>query len=185
MTNSEQHNCETKDGVPFLIRVATVDDAEPLLDCVRHAARSTGEISMMEEDFPGTVSEEREFLQSEIDDPHCIRFVAVAEGSIVGTLDFRGQRFFRVAHTDVLGMLVAKEWRDRGVGRLLLQRLISWVTTNQPTIKKVCLSVFSSNHAARALYEKLGFEIEGIRKRQFRRSTTEYVDEILMGIWVK
>ncbi|HEU12758.1 MAG TPA: GNAT family N-acetyltransferase, partial [Euryarchaeota archaeon] len=42
------------------------------------------------------------------------------------------------------------------------------------------LEVFSTNVNAIELYKKLGFEIEGIRKKQFKIEGN-YVDDVLMA----
>ena len=49
--------------------------------------------------------------------------------------------------------------------------------------KKASLQVFSTNARAIALYKKLGFEIEGLRKRQYR-IRGEWVDDVMMGRWL-
>jgi len=43
--------------------------------------------------------------------------------------------------------------------------------------------VFATNLRARRLYESLGFEEEGVRRRHVR-IRGEYVDEALMGLWL-
>ena len=58
---------------------------------------------------------------------------------------------------------------------------INWSRENG--IKKVNLEVFSSNINAISVYEKIGFEHEGIRRSQFIVDG-KYVDDILMTYWV-
>jgi len=46
------------------------------------------------------------------------------------------------------------------------------------------LHVRSSNKGAIALYEKLGFVVEGIRVRMIKLGPDQYLDNIAMALWV-
>jgi RimJ/RimL family protein N-acetyltransferase len=102
--------------------------------------------------------------------------VAVAGGQVVGMI-----------HVDVsrhgfgeLGMLVASDWRGRGIGSALVQAAIDWARSQR--LHKLCLEVFAHNTAAIALYRKFGFAQEGRRVAQYRRATGELWDSIVMGL---
>jgi RimJ/RimL family protein N-acetyltransferase len=47
-------------------------------------------------------------------------------------------------------------------------------------LEKISLTVFSTNKPAISLYRKLGFEVEGISKKQYKIEG-KYVDEVTMG----
>lgn len=79
-------------------------------------------------------------------------------------------------------MCVARDWRNRGIGRQLLQTCIE-VCTREGFIEKLELEVFSNNPGAIALYRSLGFELEGVRKGSIRKAG-EPVDIICMGKWL-
>jgi RimJ/RimL family protein N-acetyltransferase len=103
-------------------------------------------------------------------------FVAVADGAIVGEL-----------HVDPswmgfgdIGMMVAADWRGRGVGMALMAAAIGWARDHG--LHKLALSVFPHNHAAIALYRKCGFVPEGRLVRHVRRSSGELWDLIEMGL---
>ena len=49
--------------------------------------------------------------------------------------------------------------------------------------EKIILSCFSSNERALNLYEKLGFQEVGRRRKQFYMDST-YSDEVLMDLWI-
>lgn len=61
-------------------------------------------------------------------------------------------------HVGVLGILVAREFRGRGVGRALMQ---SCLERCRGKFQLVELSVFATNGAGRKLYESLGFRTWG------------------------
>lgn len=65
-----------------------------------------------------------------------------------------------------------------GVGGQLLQAVLAWA--NHEAIKRIELTVVSENEAALALYKKIGFEVEGVKRRSLLMDG-EYYDEYYMG----
>jgi len=101
--------------------------------------------------------------------------VAVADDRIVGTLHVSVSRH----GFGEIGMLVDQDWRGRGVGSALVQAAIDWACDQG--LHKLSLEVFTHNAAAIALYRKAGFVEEGRRRKQYRRSSGELWDSIVMG----
>src|SRR6266540_1152370 len=79
-----------------------------------------------------------------------------------------------------LGMLVSEGWRGRGVGSALLRAGIEWA--RGAGAHKVALQVWPHNAAALALYEKFGFQREGLLRGHYRRRNGELWDAIVMGL---
>jgi RimJ/RimL family protein N-acetyltransferase len=79
-----------------------------------------------------------------------------------------------------IGMMVASDWRGRGVGTALVEAAIEWARARG--LHKLSLGVFPQNDAAVALYRKLGFVEEGRRVRHIRRANGELWDLIEMGL---
>ena len=102
--------------------------------------------------------------------------IALVDGEIAGEL--------RVEQTGFgygeIGMMVAADWRGRGVGTALVAAAIDWARTRG--LHKLTLSVFPHNDAAIALYRKFGFVEEGRRPKQMRRASGELWDLIEMGL---
>jgi putative acetyltransferase len=131
------------------------------------------------------VAEERDGIASEppVDiDARAARWVldgtlvAVAEPELIGSIHVERSRF----GSGEIGMLVAREWRGRGVGSALLAAAIEWARENE--LHKLCLGVFPHNARAIALYRRFGFVQEGRRVQQIRRSSGELWDTIEMGL---
>jgi ribosomal protein S18 acetylase RimI-like enzyme len=102
--------------------------------------------------------------------------VAVAGAEIVGSVHVdRSRHGF-----GEINIMVAREWRGRGVGSALLATAIEWA--RERGLHKLSLSVFAHNAAAIALYRKLGFVEEGRRVKQYRRSSGELWDAVDMGL---
>ena len=82
-------------------------------------------------------------------------------------------------HVGALGMGVAASHRRRGVGEQLAKAALN--RSRAAGLKRVELEVFASNRAAIKLYEKLGFEREGV-KRSARYLDGAYDDLVLMAV---
>jgi putative acetyltransferase len=86
--------------------------------------------------------------------------LAESDGQLIGHLGI--ENYQGVAD---LGMMVAADWRGRGVGSALMEGAVVW----------------PHNEAARALYRKFGFVDEGVLRRHYRRRSGELWDAIAMG----
>lgn len=74
---------------------------------------------------------------------------------------------------EIARIAVAKELQRQGVARALLEELESVCRTQE--ITKILLDVRSGNVAARALYEKSGFQEDGIRQRFYENPREDAV----------
>jgi L-amino acid N-acyltransferase YncA len=72
---------------------------------------------------------------------------------------------------------VERAWRGKGVGRVLLERLVA--LAREHGYHKLVLSAFPTNDAGMALYQKLGFRTVGIYKEQGQLDG-RWVDTIVM-----
>jgi RimJ/RimL family protein N-acetyltransferase len=115
-------------------------------------------------------------LHEALDNERAVVLVAEADGHIVGQL-FMDHARYGVAN---LGMLVSGAWRGRGVGSALLGAGITWARA--AGAHKVALQVWPHNAAAIALYEKFGFQHEGVLRQHYRRRNGELWDAIVMGL---
>ena len=76
-------------------------------------------------------------------------------------------------------MGLARPWRGRGVGSLLMTSAIEKARADG--LHKLSLEVFPHNTAAIALYRKFGFVEEGRRLQHYRRANGELWDSLVMG----
>ncbi len=89
------------------------------------------------------------------------QFVAECNHEVVGWCDIIRIDQPSRAHVGTLGMGVAREFRQRGIGRRLL--LAALERAAQVYLESVELTVHASNVAAIRLYESAGFTREDIR----------------------
>lgn len=124
------------------------------------------------------------WIQEHVDNPGQLLLLAEVNGTIIGNVTFEVGAFRRTSHRGNLGISVAKQWRERGVGTALLASLLEWATES-PDIEKVCLDVFATNATAIGLYRKFGFIEEGRRIKDIKRGSDDYVDTVMMYKFVQ
>jgi RimJ/RimL family protein N-acetyltransferase len=107
--------------------------------------------------------------------------VALHGDRVVGELSISREEHPVTRHVASIGMMVAPEWRGRGVGTALMTEAVRWA--REAHVEKLALSVYPDNQAARALYRKFGFEEEG-RLTGHSKKRIGYLDEVVMGRWL-
>jgi RimJ/RimL family protein N-acetyltransferase len=85
---------------------------------------------------------------------------------------------FRNQDNTTLGIAIANQWRGKGLGRLLLQEMITRVEHIWHP-KNIYLNVVSSNTHARRLYESLGFRLIARLPRWYEYNG-KYLDEFIL-----
>ncbi|HEX5440622.1 MAG TPA: GNAT family N-acetyltransferase, partial [Ktedonobacterales bacterium] len=106
------------------------------------------------------VEQRLERLQSLTSDDHW--FVAEVDGAVVGLAGLSVGRG-RLRHSGHVFLFVSRDFQGRGIGSRLLETLLD-VADNWLLLRRVELTVFAGNVRAKALYERHGFVVEGLRK---------------------
>ena len=167
-----------RDGRNVVLRLATVEDADAILENINAVCKE--EVYLLMDAVPFDLERERAWLR-EFDGTRNALFVAVDGARIVGQVDCHGGRYSKDRHTGLIGIAIRSGWREVGVGRALMDRVLRWMRARG--FRRAFLSVFSTNERARRLYESMGFEVEGVRKRQYV-IRGEYADEVVLGLWL-
>jgi putative acetyltransferase len=112
------------------------------------------------------------------------QFVAVTkdksgEDSIIGTAGLVVNANHRTRHSGGIGIMIHKDYQNMGVGTALMQAIID-IADNWLMLIRVELSVFEDNERAIHLYEKFGFEKEGLKRFAGIRKG-KYENEYLMA----
>lgn len=106
-------------------------------------------------------------LKSELQNVSSKYIVAKENGEIVG---FAGI-WYSVDDAHITNILVRKSYRNKGIGSLLLEKLIEIAKTKT----SLTLEVNTKNEIAQKLYLKYGFKNLGIRKKYYDGIEDAYI----------
>ncbi len=165
------------------IRMCQIEDAEEIIQTVKIYLLDSEFIPLEADEFNPTIEQEKEFIQSFIDNDNSLLLVAIYKGQIIGNIDLTGSQRKALKHTAVVGMGILKEWRNSGLGTALIHSAIDW-TKHNSVLEKLILHVFSTNEAGIMIYKKAGFIVEGVQKNLIKIDDNCYVDSFLMGLEV-
>ncbi len=162
-----------------MVRPARLDDAARLLRLMRAVDEETpymiygrGERGMSRDDIRHVILEAG--LQRGV-----ALLAAQAGPDLVGYILAMGGGLARTRHcVRVSALGVLRAWWRRGVGRALLTSVEQWARDMGGG--RLELETMAANDAARCLYESLGFEIEGRRRRAFLVGGA-WMDALVLG----
>ena len=166
-------------GLCYSIRSAGEQDARSLSEVrvqidgeTENLDREQGEAYIDETGFKQIIKEDSERSNH-------LFLVAVVNDRIVGFSRCEGNPLKRTSHKVEFGVCVLKEYWGYGIGKKLLEESVQWADANG--IKKINLNVLETNDKAIKLYQKYGFEVEGILQKDKRLSDGNYYHTVLMG----
>jgi RimJ/RimL family protein N-acetyltransferase len=105
-------------------------------------------------------------------------FIAEEDKQLIGYLIAMGGSVKRNKHSVYLVIGILAEYRGRGIGTKLFEQLEKWA--KEHNIHRLELTVVTQNQAGLQLYKKMGFEIEGT-KRKSLYIDGKFVDEYYMS----
>ena len=163
-----------KASTAITLRAQEPSDAHEL--SALHGASGSFEGTLQLPDMP--VASRLEWLQKI--EPNSCRLVAVADGRVVGAAGLHpAGNSLRRSHVRMLGIGIGAEFQGRGVGRLLIARLLHWAD-NWAGVLRVELTVHADNDRAITLYRATGFVEEG-RHVAYALKDGRYVDALCMA----
>lgn len=169
----------TVNELHYSIRSARVEDAASLS---KVRLQIDGETENLDRERGEAYIDEAGFIELIEEDSASdtnLLLVAEADGRIVGFSRCAGNALKRTAHQVEFGVGVLKEYWGYGIGKELLKQSLHWADTNG--IKKMTLKVLGTNEKAIQLYQKHGFEVEGILKADKFLRDGNYYNTVLMG----
>lgn len=105
-------------------------------------------------------------------------YVAEENGKVIGLGILMNHGNLRKKHVRVITLMVNSDYQNKGVGSLLMDKLIN--LSESINIIRLELCVFRDNYKAINLYKKFGFKEEGIKVKSALKNG-EYIDEIMMA----
>jgi RimJ/RimL family protein N-acetyltransferase len=159
----EVSQTSTADLMQPILRSATANDARWYIEHVGAlAAESDAQIPLRTDEFFRSPDQQAEMFIGATARGDLF-LIAEMNGIRIGELNLRRGSRAAFKHSAVLGISVAREWRNRRIGSALMQRAIHWAA-GEGALRRIELNVFATNAAAIRLYQRFGFVIEGRRK---------------------
>ncbi len=144
--------------VEVVIREATAKDVEQV-------------VVIEEKSFSDAWS--KAIFQAELVLPYTMFLVAEIEGLVAGYIIVEDI----ASELNIMNIAVLDDFRKLGIGGMLVEAILSYGKKNK--VLGVTLECRVSNTAAVALYKKMGFHIEGVRKGYYSDGEDAYI------MWVK
>ncbi len=161
-----EKNVILKNNQECLLRNATGDDAQDVLNVFLETHEQTDFLSSYKDEASFDAAFEEKFLTNKEFEEREVYLCAVVDGHIVGTagVDSIGEN--KVKHRAVLGVAIDKDFCGIGIGRALIAACIE--CAKDAGYSQLELEVVSENNNAIALYKSMGFIEFGRNPRGFR-----------------
>jgi len=167
-----------KDGT--IVCIEPVNGTEDCKEFQRFINTLTREGTYLLVDKPITLKEEKQWLNTQVTEQRKgkqLYLKALVDGRLIG--DCFAKPGFGRNHGNVnLGIAIAKKWRGKGIGYILLNELIQR-SEKKWHPKNIYLHVVSTNTKAYQLYESLGFRKIALLPQWFEYNK-RYLDEYLL-----
>ena len=167
-----------KSGKEITIRIPEIKDAQAILDLKRGYIKNTNTLPLTLDEYPNDLKKESILIEEYEESDNSIFLIAEYNNVLIGNIDLTGSKRSKMDHTAMIGMGINEEWRNQGLGRILIECVIDWAR-NKSQLEIIWLDVYSSNEIGYNLYKNVGFEVAGIIKGFFKEGQ-RYIDKVHM-----
>lgn len=169
-----------KDGRMALIRSPKDEDVQGMLD---YLYISSGETEFIlrypEECTKYTVDGEKALFDRVNNAENEAMLVCIVDGKLAGNCQISWSTGIKTRHRASVAIALLKEFWNQGIGTRLFQELIAIAEENEH-ILQMELDFVEGNSRARALYEKMGFRIIGVKPNAIRLKNGIMLNEYSM-----
>ncbi len=158
-------NVNMKNGQNVVLREATKKDAQAIIDFYNLVGGETVYLSFGKNEYKVDVKQQENMIETTNSSNNNTMILATINEEIIGIGTISSNQKKKGKHVGILGIVITDKYCNLGLGKLMMDELINWCKGNDIT-KKITLVVSQDNPRAIALYEKCGFEIEGILKNE-------------------
>lgn len=148
-----------KDGRQAVLRNASDADAQGLINYLQTSCGETNYLLRTpEETASATLDGEIHWIADCNNSPNCLMLVCEVDGVIAGNCEIRFGTFAKKRHRGEIGIGLMQKYWNLGIGTAMLTALEKAARNRQGTLY-MDLEFLEGNARARALYEKMGFQI--------------------------
>jgi RimJ/RimL family protein N-acetyltransferase len=170
MTGSNHNAMRLRDALP--------QDAEKLVPFRRELFGQTEFMLYGPGEYTQTPVEAAAQIERMAQIPTCRSLIAEVDDRFVGMLGVVGSPVPRVRHAATIVVGVLRSSWGQGVATAMMTEAIRWAPS--VGLSRLDLFVMTTNTRAMALYERLGFKVEGRRRRAYVINGVA-VDDFLMS----
>ena len=169
-----------KDGRNAIIRSPKDEDIQGMLDYLYISAGETEFILRYPEECGKYTPEGEKALFDRVNAAENeVMLVCIVEGKVAGNCQIVWKTGLKVRHRASVAIALLKEFWNQGIGTRLFQEMIRIAEENE-NITQMELEFIEGNTRARALYEKMGFRIAGIKPNAIRLKDGTFLNEYYM-----
>ena len=168
------------DGRTAVVRSPREEDVRGVLDYLYATACETEFVIRYPEEC-GMYTEEGEkrFFERANSADNEAMLVCLVDGIVAATCQVSWSNFIKLRHRASVAIAVRREYWGLGMGTRLMRELID-IAERNPNITQIELDYIEGNSRARALYEKLGFRIAGVKPDAIRLKDGTLLNEYSM-----
>ena len=169
-----------KDGRKALIRTPKEEDIEGMLNYLRVSAGETEFILRYPEECSKyTYENEQKVFAQWRESENDLALVCVVDGEVAGNCHIRINTNLKTRHRASIGIALMKKYWNLGIGTLFFEEMIAFAKARSQ-VTQLELEFIEGNTRARALYEKMGFRIYGVRPNAIKLKDGRLLNEYLM-----
>ena len=162
-----------------MIREVQLADAKTYLDLMEALDQESTYMLFEPGERKQTQPEFENLLNEFITSQNKVLFVAEEEGVLVGFVEVNGEDLRRIRHRADLIIGIREAYQGSGLGKALIAQAIEWSKSND--IKRLELTVITTNKKALWLFSRMGFSVEGTRRKS-RFVENQWCDEFYMSL---
>lgn len=172
---------DLKDGRKALLRSPREEDIEGTLDYLRISAGETDFIMRYPEECGKyTYEREKESFERVNAAPNETMILCIVDGRVAGNCHITHSTSLKTKHRASIGIALISEFWNLGIGTRMFQEMIRIAKEEYQGITQMELEFVEGNTRARALYEKMGFRITGVRPNAIRLKDGTLLNEYEM-----
>lgn len=170
---------KTKTGKEIVIRYPEIGDEHEMWRYINELSKEKTFVRFQGEEV--SFEDEMSYLNSQLK--------KIGEKKVITLLGFYKNKLIAISdvnmrdktekHVGVFGISVAREFRNEGIGRLLMDKIFEEAVKEIPDLKIVTLEVYQKNSIAKRIYEGFGFKEYGLLPNGIMRDNA-FEDAILM-----
>ena len=169
-----------KDGRKALIRSPRDEDIQGMLDYLYQSAGETEFIIRYPEECGKYTPEaEKELFDRLNASDSDAMLVCLVEGKVAGNCHVMWRKSIKTGHRAAGAIALLKEYWNQGIGTRMFREMIRIAEANE-NILQMELEFIEGNTRARALYEKMGFRITGMKPNAIRLKDGTLLNEYAM-----